>query len=165
LRDEILARRAAHAGIQQADDRALAAARAAVAAVDAEIAATLAEKRDALRRLGFEVDAPARGSLLGSFGRTLPTLAEPFLAGNSQIVALQARRGELAAVPAPARAIENQAATRAAERRLRALLSPPAVRQTEPGFPLVWIDVPDPALGPSFVAYRQPQPTTGNARP
>jgi hypothetical protein len=103
--------------------------------------------------------------LLGSFGRTLPTLAEPFLAGNSQIVALQARRDALlAAVPIP-NALANQAATKALERRLRTLLAPPAVRPTEPGFPLVWIDVPDPALGPSFVAYRQPQPTTGNARP
>jgi len=142
LRSEIQTRRGAVPEFEQADAAEAAKHAAAVQAVDKEIEATKADKKEALRKLGFAclVDAPRPVSFLGSFASVCPTLAEQFLAGNSEILALEARRRSLLASARTPQVPSNAATLRDAERRLTALLAPPKSLRRVVGFPMVFID-------------------------
>ena len=143
LRLEIQTRRAAGPKFEQSDASDAACHAAAVQAVDKEIEATKADKKEALRKLGFTglVDAPRPVSVLGSLAPARPTLGEQFLAGNSEIVALEARRKALLLSPPTPQAGGNALEIERLEKCLRELLNPtPKVMRH--GFPLSLVCTP-----------------------
>ena len=146
LRSAILNRRDAVPGYEQCDVDNAAGHAAALAAAGKELDDEIAKVKAALRPLGFAeiIDAPRPVSFCGSFAPAGPTLWEQFLASNSHIRALRARRQSLLRSNPAVQALGNALAIKLLEKRLTALLAPPKVMRRVVGFPMVFIDRAEP---------------------